>query len=94
MICGEMPRVNCRPRWDQHKFTNKDGTPYLSIMEQIGTLACLVEEQGLDAYPAIMDNIRLLAARMSGRPLELIKPVEAWFEEDPLPKTALKKSKK
>ena len=83
VVCLHAPSNDCRPRWDQHGLVTVDGRPYLSAMESIGQLAGMLEERGYEAYSATMDGFRDLVARLSQRPPELVKPVEAWFEPDP-----------
>lgn len=65
--CYDMPANSGLTPWYAHKFVTLDGKPYMSILEQIGALAGLLEERGLpDAYVPAMDSIHHLIARLSG----------------------------
>jgi hypothetical protein len=58
VMCTDLPANAGLTRWDQHRFTTRAGKPYLSIMEQIGALAGVIEERGLpDAYLPALDRI-------------------------------------
>jgi hypothetical protein len=84
VICLQEAIRTCRPRWDQHRLLDREGQPYLSIMEQIGQLAGLIEERGLpDAYEPALENIRRLVARLAGWPPESVRPYPEWFVSAP-----------
>jgi hypothetical protein len=80
VICMHRSSNACRPSWHEHGLLTVDGQHYQSIMEQIGSLACLLEDRGPDAgYELATENIRLLVARLAGRPVCMVRPVEEWF---------------
>jgi hypothetical protein len=60
--CLDLPMNAGLTRWDAHRFLTRAGEPYLSIMEQIGHLAGMVEERGLPDARAdavdLLDRIR------------------------------------
>lgn len=88
--CLDMPANSGLTPWYAHKFVTLDGKPYLSIMEQIGALAGLLEERGLsEAYELTMESIRHLVSRLAGCALDDVLPYEDWFK----PKSEAKKSK-
>jgi hypothetical protein len=68
VICLELPRNAGLTPWHLHGFTFKNGKPYLSLLEQVGALAGLLEERGLpegyDAAAAKITTIQIGLQRL------------------------------
>jgi hypothetical protein len=81
IICMDLSANSGLTPWYAHKFVTLDGKPYMSIMEQIGALAGLLEERGLpDAYEPVMAGIQHLVSRLANRLPQDVKPHKDWFK--------------
>jgi hypothetical protein len=66
VVCLELPRYGGLTPWHSHGFMTKDGLHYLSLMEQIGALAGMLEERGLvEGHDVILERIVALQLWMN-----------------------------
>lgn len=64
--CLDLPQSAGLARWNEHRFMTIHDKPYLSIMEQVGQLAGMLEERGLpDAYEPALETLENLRARIT-----------------------------
>jgi len=66
IACIEWPHNAGLARWADHGFVTRDGQPYLSLLEQIGALAGLLEERGLpEGREPVLEGLRRLQDRVA-----------------------------
>jgi hypothetical protein len=80
--------------WWQHGFMTPNGHPYLSLMEQVGAIAVLLEGDGLpDASRVVLRHLAELTARVEARtpapphriaPADMPRLLRAPFPDIPL----------